>query len=288
MVAAVSQREMSSFALSVGTGLAFESLYSPIQARIDDEREIPQKIDLNQYDEFWINVMTLFRNMHASIKDSPNSVSPRDYALGLKLEIDFIKFLVGQHHPHCKLKFYACEYDIRRMFPHANLRSDKKDSQKEYTQLLMRSVSLAMGYFKGEEGFHIFTRKLEPKALPKALILTNYSFDLLSAARFSRLDLLESNTGVLKSKPKWYTKLKKAANVETLENMPFCAFTMQIFGDSQTFFGWPNEVKVIVADLAKRHSWTWATTNQRIKLSLVSIKDNSFLYERLNAMVVDL
>lgn len=74
---AIDARTVSAFPLSVGTSLALESVFNGVQEPIDPNRVIPQKVEINNYDAFWINVGTLFRNLYNALnKDSIKFLRP--------------------------------------------------------------------------------------------------------------------------------------------------------------------------------------------------------------------
>ena len=49
------ERTVTSFGLSIGTGLMLESALEPTEARHDDKREIPVVINLNDYTKHYYN-----------------------------------------------------------------------------------------------------------------------------------------------------------------------------------------------------------------------------------------
>ncbi len=61
------QRTVSGFPLSIGTGLALESILEPVQEVYDPQRVVPEKIKLNKYDAIWFNIDTLVRNIVGSV-----------------------------------------------------------------------------------------------------------------------------------------------------------------------------------------------------------------------------
>ena len=105
-------RSTSSFPLSVGTGLALESLFEPTQERIDPERIIPAKVDITQYDQFWINLFTLTRNLLQAIPaEYLLNVSAQAMADSVAMEIDVMQSLLSSYSNKTELKLYACTYD---------------------------------------------------------------------------------------------------------------------------------------------------------------------------------
>lgn len=62
-IESIHDRTTSGFPVSISTGLALESIFSPRQAVYDPDRVTPPRVDLSKYQEFWVNTATLFRNM---------------------------------------------------------------------------------------------------------------------------------------------------------------------------------------------------------------------------------
>lgn len=270
---ALVDRATSAFPISIGTSLALESLFPGTQPAYDPARPIPQRVDVAQYQTFWINLMTLYRNILGAVeKASAHLPMPGDILDALVYEIEVIKHAVQLHtHGKTKVCFYASNYKgLPRHYPHAKVRVDGTDKQKAYSQNMQAVIK---AYFKDHpesETLQLFELLLTPAVKTKALILTHYAHDLLSWKSFMELDLIESHTGVLKRRALWYTKLQ---NGKDLARIPFGAMAMQVFGDGQTFSPMPLPVRKQVLDLAEHYKWTATTTTDRIVLGLSTMSD---------------
>lgn len=280
---ALAQRTTSAYPVSIGTSLALESIgKGPLQP-YDPDREIPQHIDLTQYDQVWINVLTLFRNIIGAMpSDAILKVSATDVMMTLEFEADLINRLVhDESHGRAKAVFYVCKYaDLKKVHPYAKLRVDSTERQRMYTLTMENCIN---AFMKGTElgsRVRVYERSLRPPEKHKTLIFTHYAYDLLSAKRFETLDLLESHTGVLKKESARYTKLHGGKD---LPRIPFRVCFMQVFGDSQTFHPWPILSRKAVLKLAEDYKWTTHTTNDRLRLSFDQLEDQA-----LSAALLDM
>lgn len=278
-------RTLSSFPLSVGTGLALESIFTPTQDRIDSEREIPEQIVIKNYDEFWINIYTLFRNITSSMSvEQVTSVTASDVLDALNSEMDVIIGLLQNEANGLVIpRFYLSEYsNLDKKYPLAIIRGDTTIGQKNYRKLYTETVKLLIKQGLAERGILVFKDNIEPKkAYPKAIILTHVVHDLLKYAKFSKLDLLESHTGVLKTNNKFYTKY---LNGKELFPLPFNKLLLQVFGDKETFRPQSSEMKKTLIELAKENKWTPATTREKIITNIGSMK-NHYLSEIFKKML---
>lgn len=273
MMSPFSDRATSSHSVSIGTDLALESIRVGANPRYDDERILPDTVDMSKYDEIWINTFTLFRNLLGALPSQYNDYkhSPRDVADYLYQEMETIrevvKMVAGKDF---KVVFYTCSYTgLERRFPRAKLLSDTTDKQRKYTDLLKASVS-ALYKEHPSDGMKHFSLELNPTERKRCLIMTHYAFDLLSHSSFKSLSLLESHTGVVKDRPLWYTKFKDGGG---LVRIPFNKLFIQIFGDKVLFSPQPKKVRDEVLALAEKYNWTYATTDERVRLGLSMMKD---------------
>ncbi len=269
----ISSRTISAFPISVGTSLALESAFLSETPSIDPDREIPQKVNLADYNEFWINISTLFRNLFGSLtKEGSKRVLPRELAQGLIEEIEFIQNIVSTETLNrTKTFFYICQFtNIVSLYPHAYLRQDNTDLQKTYRALHNNTIQEVLKYFGKQDFLKIFNSEIKSTNHAKALFITHIAHDLLSYTNFNEIHLLESHTGVLKKRHQWNTKYTDG---KTLSMMPFNKGLLQIFGDSETFRPFPIKVRQTVIELATINKWTPATTKDKILSNIEKLPD---------------
>lgn len=272
---ALSNRTMSAFPCSIATSLALETLFDGIQAPYDPERIIPDRVNVGAYNVFAINLMTLFRNIIGALPSGgEGAVMAGDLSDTLQFEVDFIRKLVKDATMgKTKMLFYASNYkNLARIHPHGKLRIAHTDKQKQYNRLMEATLE---DYFKHQPkggDSRLFDLHLKPKEEEKSkcLILTHYTYDLLSHIEFDELDLIESHTGVLKKRAMWHTKLLNGKDLM----MPLNACTLQVFGDSHTFSPQPMKLREQVLELSQRFRWHGATTKDRLVFSFNAMNDH--------------
>ncbi len=279
ITSALSERTMSAFMLSIGTSLSMESLFTGTQPPYDPDRPIPNVIDIRNYDELWINVFTLFRNIVSSIPSSKlATLLPDEIAYVLSEEVDLIKDIVNMHTSGAvKVVFYSSSYqDLKSKYKHAILRSDNTEKQKRMTDLLRETVGIYYKTHPLNDNFKHYKLHIdEPNSnTKKILLLSNYAFDLLSYKKFSKMDLLESHTGILKERPKWNTKYSDGKN---LVRLPFNACFLQVFGDSQTFHAMDKTLRQDILELSEVNKWNPLTTDERVRFNISSLKNPYFV-----------
>lgn len=266
---AIAEREVGQYPLSVATSLALEGACG---IHVD----LPiKKAPMLEYGEFWVNLRTLFRNfMGALPKDAVNGVVPKQIDDAIRDEMETIKRIVQEvSNGRCKVVFYVSNYaGMAERYPLAKLRTERTNKQMEYMEIKRQTLQslLASLEQQGGEDIRVFKLKLFPQQQNKTLIFTHYAYDLLSWKAFSRLDLVESNTGAVKQRPQWYTKYQGGRE---LSMIPFREDFIQVFGDSRTFFPMPIKIRQEVIELAQRYNWSAITTDEKIRLNIEQMKN---------------
>lgn len=267
-------RVISALPLSISTSLAFESLFEPQLTPYDPARQIPNKVSVSDYQEMWINLTTLFRNLSQSI-DKNIFLNSSEYQLAdvIESEMDVINSLfVVEGKNLCKPLYYALSYESlhRHKFGRQiKVRPDKTDFQKLYHQKLMDTLKV----LHKRQFYHQGDLDIRPENRINGLILTHIPFDLLSHRHFHRLDLLESNTGKLKPKHQWNTKYYPVGDRD-LSILPFCRKLLLVLGDRVLIQ--PSDIRLrrLILDIAEHRNWTPMTTLDKINLDLsIDIKE---------------
>ena len=271
----LANRAMSSFALSIGTALALESLFQgrgnvPVY---DPERVVPVQLDIKNYAGMWVNLSTLVRNIYSSVPTSEQaSLMGVDLYLTLESEVDIIRSLITEDSlGKTKSVFYVTEHDrLAAKHPYAKFRVDTTDKQRQYTALKDAVINEFLKRHRNIPGVSVYKERLTPQQPTKTLILTHDAYDLLSYPSFTELHLLESHTGLLKTKTQWYTKY---TNGKDLMRIPFNSCFMQVFGDSLHFHPFALKERQAVKELADERGWTTLTTKERLIYSFDRLKD---------------
>jgi len=286
---ALTERTTSSFPLSIGTALAFETLFDGSLPVYDDSRAIPDRVDINGYDVVAINLATLYRNIVGSVSaTSRNTLLVNEITQVMVEEMIFITDLLrSSTDGRCVARFYRNKFEgLQKRFPHAKLRSANTPGQQLYQQ--EQNATLEFIFATADNikraGVELCEYEYLPapvKAGERTLIITHYPVELLAKRRYSKLDLLESHTGVLKPPALWYTKFQDG---KQLAHIPFNSCMLQVFGDSQTFHPMPIAERREVLGLAEKFNWNALTTKERLKLGFEYLP-NKELSKKLNSML---
>lgn len=264
----VLDRVTSGFPLSISTGLAFESLFPPREQVYDPERKVPDHIDISQYTHMWINVDTLFRNMlDASDKTSLMNTGYKETVSALIDELDTIVSLLHNEGQGIMTPvFYTCDYrhalrNIHRGFSLRDLNTPTQIWTKELRDKTMEGLK------KAKANIEFFKGGIEAATGGSSLMLTHFPYDLLSRNKFTRLDLLESNTGKLKKPAQWCSKYYPIPRAD-MSILPFHRPLLLALGDKALIQPWPIKIRKQILGIAEKRKWTPVTTLDRVLLEL--------------------
>lgn len=278
------ERATSGFALTLPTGLAFETLFRPQAPVYDPERPVPQRPQLTDYNELWVNVGTLIRNIYDSVsRDVTKHIKPEDMMEVIYQEIDVISSLCliegnGLLQPRFYFNKYKDFLTNKKVFA---FREDRTLIQKQARYVYEMTQSLVLRNSSAVEEFNL-RLKGQGKA---AIILTHIPIDLLSSSNFSRLDLLESYTGVIKNELKWGTKYYPIPD-EDMGRYPFCRQLLTALGDKVLLSPLPIKARKEIAAIAKENRWSPMTSKFRVSTDLAKLKD-PFLAGVLKAVPIN-
>ena len=236
----IANRTKSGFPVSIGTGLALETIFDPVEEVYDPNREVPEKIDRTKYDIYLFNISTLVRNIINSINTNDVvRVRKDDYLETTLEEIEWLKsyFELNQLNIH----FYTHSYAyVKKTYPEERLRivsTPKQALRDSIVSYVLSKVGKQLPFI-----YH-FDKNIDLKARKSnVLIFTHIPFDLLSYLYFLNMDLLESHTGVVKDRSKFNTKYYPLPN-EDMSFLPFFEYLLaDVFGDHVMFR--PNKLEI--------------------------------------------
>lgn len=276
---AIAHREVGQYPISIATSLALESALG-VHPDI-----VVAKPPLLEFDELWINVRTLYRNLAGALdSDSQKMLFPTPMMEGLKEEMEAIQSLIPiETDAKVEVVFYLSNYkDIERKYANkvATVRRDNTDRQKAYTEIQNKTLGLLLKQMPGE--IEVFDLKLKPPPNVKAMIITHYAYDLLSWRDFKELVLLESHTGAVKERAQWHTKYHDG---KALTNIPFREDFLQVFGDNETFKPADHRLRAELLEIAKKYNWTPVSTREKLIYGIDSM-NNHFHREILKSIMV--
>lgn len=253
------------YPLSIGTSLAFETLFG-----INENIKPTDPLPYTRYGVIFINIRTIIRNLHgAVVKELRTEWSLEHYYREVIKELAVIpNILADQSHDKLVAVYYIAKHQkLEKEFPNANFKKRKQATSYDMIEatIIDRIIGLARTG-KVEVmvvDFHI------PLPDEKCLMMTHMPVDLIPYAQSNRVDLIETHTGVIKDKFKWYTKLSGSG----LERIPFTRKTIQIFGDGKTFAGLPPKQRAMVVDFAEKNKWNQTTTDRVIVAQMARFPD---------------
>lgn len=261
---ALSSREVGEYLLSIPTSLAIQSMAGT------HPEQPTHSARFDQFDEFWVNLRTLYRNLIGSVhREQIRLLTPGGVAQALLDELRMLRGIVYDlSRGRVQLVTYVSNYeDLGTHYPHALLKQDSTPKQIEHAAFRDEALGILISAMEreGDIELHVFTRMIKPPRSGKTLIMTHYAFDLLSYRNFRELTLLESHTGNVKERTQWYTKYSGG---NRMTPMPWDEGLLQIFGDSETFRPMANKLRSAVIEMAERCSWSALTTQAKIKFNI--------------------
>ncbi len=266
LLAGVDGREKGAIPVSVGTSLAIEGACG-----VYPDRPV-SPAPLTQVNEVWFNLRTLIRNLLGCLpSEIKDMVSPPVLLPSLLEELTIIESAIAKASlGMVRVVYYHCDYTpLSRAFPKAILKVPK--TPKQQVQHVIEESTLR-ALLDEHPPHDLRTYRFEIVGNnPTALIVTHLPVDLLARYRFRDLKLLESHTGNIKPHPQWHTKL---TNGKELSNIPFNAFSLQVFGDNGNQFSpMLPTIRREVLELANEDNWTSISTPDKIRMSLRKVKD---------------
>lgn len=240
---------MSGFPVSIGTGLALETLFQPTQEVVDESRQVIKMEDLSQYTLYVFNLSTMLRNLISTLPSKELFRIPRkDILEALTEEMEFI---TGHFDAQSiEAKFYVHNYRfVKDVYKEPKyLRKPSTDQQ----HLIESITEYCLEKLKKEEVVATFSKDIHYEKQDSVLLFTHVPFDLLSHGRFMKLDLLESHTGLIKTRKDWWSKYYPIPK-EDMSFMPFHEYTLSIFGDKVMFKPAPlKERKALLEAMRKK------------------------------------
>lgn len=239
---ALINRVFSGFPVSIGTGMALESLFTPVIDVYETEREV-EKVNKDNYTIMIINVATLIRNILSSIPSDEVSYGTfQDYHAILKEEIDYLSELFSMENlPVC---FYVHDYKYPKTRYADKIRTHSSIKQVEQNNI----TEYCLNKIAREDNIYKFNSHIVIKKELKALLLSHIPWDLLSADNFLSMHLLESHTGLVKTKKDWNSKYYAIPNKD-MSLLPFTERLLTSLGDKVMFKPDPINKRLELYDL---------------------------------------
>ena len=258
-------RNTGDFGLSIGTATALVSFIN---------RSKKEKLD-----RLLINIATLVRNMFDSM-DKPYhkafDLSGALFTMGEEM-ITIRNVIREQLGVATSVIFYYQDLDaLQWRYPNAKWKRPRTEQQtirqQRQTLLLERMITSLVDKakpipqtvpqrYQGEVEFVRVEAEMPSFEQEVVVCLTHQPIQLLRRFFYKRLYLLESHTGNFKGYDAFSTKL---TGLSEGDNIPFNAFTVQLFGDGTCFDSFPTSLKREIRSIANNQKWTVATSDQKV------------------------
>lgn len=231
-------RPQSGFPVSIATGLALETIFEPTQQVFDETRIVPERADPYLYTDYLFNTSTIARNVITSVPYADLAkCSTKDVVYTFLEELDYLQTLFQMQDRQLHLYVNSYAY-ARQTYP------DKM--RKATTQQQIHSfdlVSACMKEAKKLPNVLNFSKDISLDSKPSTLLLSHVPWDLLSYGKFKKLDLLETHTGVIKTRKDWNSKYYRIPNKD-MSFLPFWEYMLVTFGDQVMFKPSPTKERV--------------------------------------------
>lgn len=253
------ERDVGQIPISIGTSLAFEGLLGihPNQPKQPTNNKTIQSV--------WVNLRTLARNLFAAV--ATDKADDMDYSNAVQVlvnEVQVIPIALAQRGFTGKVRFYLAGKDgAKWLLPKAKWKETKGPRQIAQ-EMFERFVAIELHQQLKASGVDVMEIDMRPKAGEGIVaILTHYPHELLWKPQFSRLLLLESHTGKIKTYNTWYSKLNTIKEGE--HPMPFTEFTLQVFGDGVLIAPQdPMKLRKELKQLSLDKKWTGITSPDKL------------------------
>lgn len=263
-------RTMSAFPLSIGTSLAFESLFQGRQPPYDPDRKVI-RIDISKYNlnNFYINIWSLHRNIIGAYSTEQQTyLNPNKIYKDFVEEIEMIEDILSNEGKNMmKPVFYLPSYKTiyKRSHKNVNLRRESTAKQLFHKNLYEESIkNILKDPVIGSKVVDV-DHQLPTSLTEENLVLTHIPYDLLSYKRMKNLILLESHTGAFKTRELFPTKYYGG---EEIKNIPFQEKLLKILGDNVMFHPQMLKLRKLIIDISKKGGWTPFTTEDKVRFDL--------------------
>ena len=278
----IDSRTTSSFGISIGTSLALETIFGVDKDTYDNER-VFNRITINDYKFYYINVLTLIRNIYTSIAsidltkllDSSHKEIIENTLYG---EIEMIDSLFRS--VKCEVVFFLPNYGkvSNKVFLRSNKSMTKKDTIHVNSISMLSSISkeltkLNLNILEG-------THKLD-SSQDKILITTHIAVDLLNYKNVRQLFLLESHTGIVKRYSEFNSKYLKSKVLDT-NRLPFTEILLRLLGDNLILETPLVKFNSNISTISELHKWNPLTSRTKVITNLKGDKD---VRDSMNALM---
>lgn len=245
--------------VNIGIGIMLESLFN-IKDRYDNKREIPKKIDIENYEYHFYNIFTFIRNIMQSIKNSNYNASDVTNIL-----IDELNYINNSYYSQVKTKMVLFIPDYKNLILEFN--KNKEYSLTKHDDDMIELMEYVKSLTNEKlKGLNVDIYRLNKKEVNTGRILLTTSY-LLDVEMLGMHDWLESHTGVLKNK---HNLNSKYANIgkRDLKHLPYHKILHIILGDKTLVKPYKINVRTEVYEISINKKWNTLTSSEKIKADI--------------------
>lgn len=241
--------------VNIGLGVMLESIFD-IKDKYDDKRIIPNKVKIENYDYHIYNIITVIRNIMQSTKG--------DYK-----EKDLINMLIDDMN-YIKSTYYDdIDTEILLLIPDYSKLTKEYNKDKEFKttkqDIDLEEILEFVKYLKNDslKGLQVPILKMDKyKNFNRNILLTtSYMLDI---DLLGNCDILESHTGTLKNRHKYYTKFATIGKRD-LSHIPFNKTTHKVLGDKTLVKPLPVSSRIDIYNISLEKKWNPYTSEDKIK-----------------------
>lgn len=266
------KRTVSSFGLSIGTGLMLESLFSPTHLRFDPTRTIPNVVDHTLYKYHLINLITIVRNIIQAfeIKVDPMVILADRNLLSTLLEEIYILNSLYTNSSITLVLYYS---DVKKLSGIYNKGKDRPETQplilnKAIQNFLVKSnMKAALPKVINFMDNVVAIPKLPTNE--RMLLTTNIPCDMCVP---NNLMLIDTHTGILYGKEMFYKKFN-SLGTKDMSNIPFTEKMLYIIGDKNLSMISSTVYRTYIQEYSVKNRWNYLTGNFSIQKAIDSNKD---------------
>jgi len=262
----IEDRTVTSLGISIGTGLALETLFrdkklgdKPKLEIYDPKRKLPKAVNPDDYQTHIYNIYTLFRNVIGSIKYNVKDELAGDSRVHDQLLNDMYLLIELYNNTTADIAFYLPDYaSIYARFDRGKKGSVYAPySVHSFIESNIKRLAFPGTVIKGKP------TGLLPRTAGKILLLSHYTIDLLSVKNIPDLSLLESHTGKIKTKVEFGTKYHPIGKRD-LTHLPINPKLLYMLGDKTIVRPYDIKDRRAIYEISIVKHWTPTMSEQVI------------------------
>lgn len=269
------KRTTTSFGLSIGTGLMFETLLEPTMERYDPKRIIPLRVKRGDFQGYYINISTIARNI---ITAFPNNIDPtyilkdKGFKTTLLYELKQMESLCSTISLPCAFYYHNFDKILLAYNPTKPLKYTQPitlntDIYNTLVKIDFKKEGPGLNYLLNIPHLPILSNNRN-----KILITTHIPLDLCHPNEFY---LLESHTGVINTKVNFYKKYNSIGSKD-MSRIPMCESLLYLIGDRNLSMIKSTQIRFKIQEESIAKKWDYKTNEIKIK---EFIKKNKDLYD---------